>query len=348
MTNKKCSVTIPKQFKDCKVISLALQGGGSYGAFTWGVLDRLLQDERIFIEGISATSAGSMNAAVMTYGLLKSRKDARELLEQFWFRVSRYSLVPPMLYHLLGKIAIYYSPLFLYVRAMSNLISPDQYNLISYNPLKDILNELVDFEVLRKTNYIKLFINATSASTGKIKIFFSDELTVDMLLASACLPSYNRSVRVGKDVYWDGGFSGNPAIYPLSYKCDTKDIMIVQINPLQVYKMPFFAHERTMRQDEVAFNAAIMRELRHLAVLKKMLRQGVIEENKSVYRDLNIHMIYDEILLNQLDRSNKFNTDWHFLNDLKKAGQDACDLWLKENFDKLGTDSTVDIEKVFI
>jgi len=219
-----------------KQVNLALQGGGSHGAFTWGVLDRLLEDERIDIEAISGTSAGAMNASVLAYGLLKGgRSQARAMLGEFWQRVSQaaaMSMLQPTFYdRMTGTHNMGYSPGFYAMDWFTRTLSPYQYNPFDLNPLRDILDDMVDFEAIRKNKEIKLFINATNVLTGKIKVFKTAELTRDMVMASACLPHMFQTVIVDEQPYWDGGYSGNPAIFPLFYHCASNDIIIVQIKP---------------------------------------------------------------------------------------------------------------------
>lgn len=220
-----------------KTINLALQGGGAHGAYTWGVLDRLLEDDRIEIEGISGTSAGAMNAAVLAAGLTEGGRDkARERLAEFWHGVSEADKLSPVQRspwdYLTGNYRVDQSPGVHFLQSLVRAFSPYQLNPWNYNPLRGLLDRVVDFEALREASPIKLFIAATNVRTGKARIFHSDDLSTDALLASACLPELFQAIEVDGEAYWDGGYVGNPSIYPLIYHCGSQDVLLVQIIPL--------------------------------------------------------------------------------------------------------------------
>jgi NTE family protein len=232
-----------------KTINLALQGGGAHGAFTWGVLDRLLEEERIEIEGISATSAGSMNATVLAYGFATGGRDgAKTALAAFWKRISRAAIFSPLqpswLERFCADHSLRFSPAFVVFDLMARLFSPYEFNPLNSNPLKDVLEASVNFEALRRSGRaIKLFLSATNVRTGKVKVFERHEIAAPHVLASGCLPFMFQAVEIDGEHYWDGGYMGNPAIYPLIYGCESKDIVVVHINPLELDTVPRTAAE---------------------------------------------------------------------------------------------------------
>lgn len=334
--------------KNEKTINLALQGGGAHGAFTWGVLDRLLEEERLTVEGISATSAGGMNAALYAYGMIKGRQEAKDLLEAFWHKVSNNFMpaTPPLLDTLMNATTSFLSPAH-FLMGYTHIFSPYQFNLFDINPLRNILDELIDFDILRKQGTIKLFINATNVRTGKIKIFFLDELRRDMLLASACIPTMTKAVEVDGEYYWDGGYSGNPAIYPLFYKCDCTDTVIVQVNPFNIEDAPPTTAPAILnRINEISFNSTLMREMRSIAFVSKLMSAGRIDDRNN-FKDMHIHMIDAEAVLKTLDFSTKYNPHWELLLHLKEVGRQTAEAWLAEHYDKIGVESSIDIEKMF-
>lgn len=336
---------------NAKEIHLALQGGGAQGAFTWGVLDQILLDDRVYIEAISGTSAGAMNAVVLAYGLtVGGRDEARRLLREFWRKVSvAASLLPfhPSVFdRMLGGYDIRNSPSFMVMDAMTRMFSPYQFNFMDLNPLREILEELVDFEVLRNhCNRVKLFINATHVRTGKIKVWSTEELTLDKVMASACLPYIFKTVWVDGEPYWDGGYSGNPAIFPLIYRGGSRDVVIVQINPLHVEEVPTTSNEIMDRVNEISFNATLMREMRAIAFVAKLKNQGKLDED---YKQMHVHLIEAEEILSGLGRMSKLNADWDFFNYLFDTGVQTTEEWLKVNYDKIGTESSIKIRDVYL
>lgn len=346
MTDKK-KKSSDTAVKETKTVNLALQGGGAHGAFTWGVLDRLLEEESLTIEGISATSAGAMNAALVSYGLIKGHKEARMLLDTFWRRVSEnFMHSHPAMDKMLGKMAHIFSPASWIVDYTSHILSPYQFNLFDINPLRDILDDLVDFQVLRQHGTVKLFINATNVRTGKIKIFFLDEICRDMILASACLPSVFKAVEINGEHYWDGGYSGNPAIYPIFYKCHSTDTIIVQINPLNIEEVPTTAPDIMNRINEISFNSTLMREMRSIAFVSRLISEGSSDERNN-FKNMHLHMIEAESIMNSLGRITKYNPDLDFLLHLKEIGRQAAEDWITKNYDKIGVESSIDIEAMF-
>jgi NTE family protein len=334
-----------------KQINLALQGGGAHGAFTWGVLDRLVEEERLGFDGISATSAGAMNAAVFAYGLSEGGRDgAKKALANFWRRVSHAAafspLQPTALDRLFGNKSLENSPAFMLFDMLSRVLSPYQFNPLNYNPLRDVLAESVDFEKLRMTCCpVKLFLSATNVRTGKVRVFGNDEITTDAVLASACLPFLFQAVEIDGDPYWDGGYMGNPCIYPLIYDCESTDVLIVHINPLERRHLPHTAAEILNRINEISFNSSLMREMRAISFVTKLIDSGQI--NSKMKRML-IHSIAANEVMTMLGHTSKLNADWEFLVNLRDSGRTHADAWLKENFDRLGRESTVDIRATYL
>jgi NTE family protein len=344
----------PKAGRDTatKTINLALQGGGAHGAFTWGVLDRLLEDGRIAFEGVSATSAGAMNATVLAYGLTEGgREGARKALEGFWRRVSHAAAVGPLqptwLDRLTGNRSLENSPAFIAFDLISRLLSPYQFNPFNRNPLREVLEQSVDFERLRSADCpVKLFLSATNVRTGKIKVFENDVICPERVLASSCLPFLFQAVEIDGEHYWDGGYMGNPAIFPLIYGCDSRDVMIIHINPLERRELPTSAFEIMNRVNEISFNSSLMREMRAISFVTKLIDDNAAEI-KTLKRML-VHAIAADEIMSGLGAASKLNGDWEFLTYLRDQGRDHADKWLVQNFDRLGRESTVDIRKEYL
>jgi len=334
-----------------KFIELALQGGGAHGAFTWGVLDRLLEDDRIVIEGICGTSAGAMNAVVVADGLdVGGKEGARQALERFWSEVNKAGAFSPFkrtwIDRLLGRWTLDFSPGYIFFDALSRLVSPYQLNPFNMNPLHDLISSLVDFEHVRHAEGIKLFVVATNVRTGKQKIFHRQEMTVDMVLASACLPLTFQAVEIDGEAYWDGGYMGNPALFPLVDDCQSRDIVIVQINPLYREELPRTAPEILNRINEITFNASLIKEIRAIAILKELIDAANLENQR--FKDALFHRIHADSELKALGVSSKLNTEWAFLKHLHDIGYRAASNWLDEYYDDLGKRSTLDIESVYL
>jgi NTE family protein len=344
----------PKAGKDAatRTINLALQGGGAHGAFTWGVLDRLLEDERISFEGISATSAGAMNAVVLAYGLTEGGRDgAKKALAGFWRRVSHAAAVGPLqptwLDRLMGNRSLDNSPAFIVFDLISRLLSPYQFNPLNRNPLREVLLQSVDFDRLRSADCpVKLFLTATNVRTGKIKVFENDVICPERVLASGCLPFLFQAVEIDGEHYWDGGYMGNPAMFPLIYGCDSRDVMIIHINPLERQELPTTAFEIMNRVNEISFNSSLMREMRAISFVTKL-----IDDNPKAIKSLKrmlVHAIAADEIMSGLGAASKLNGDWEFLVYLRDQGRDHADQWLSRNFDHLGRESTVDIRKEYL
>jgi NTE family protein len=334
-----------------KLIELALQGGGAHGAFTWGVLDYLLGDDRVGIEGICGTSAGAMNAVVLADGLDQGgREGAREALDRFWATVSRSAMFSPLqrtpLDRLSGRWTLDNSPGFIIFDLFSRLVSPYQFNPLDINPLRMQLSALVDFEHVRHAEGIKLFVAATNVRTGKQKIFRREEMTVDMVMASACLPFMFHAVEIEGEAYWDGGYMGNPALFPLVEECGGRDIVIVQINPVLREDLPRKAGDILNRVNEISFNAALIKEVRTIALLKKLVEAQNLEEDQ--FKDVFFHRINADPELKELGVSSKLNAEWAFLKHLRDVGFRAAKAWLDENYGELGNRSTLDVDSVYL
>ncbi|WP_346797201.1 patatin-like phospholipase family protein [Halomonas sp. Bachu 37] len=335
---------------DIKKLDLALQGGGAHGAYTWGVIDRLLEDERIEIEGISGTSAGAMNGVVVADALTRGDQEtARRALYDFWRAVSRAGMASPVrrtpVDMLKGNWSLDHSPGYLAMDLMSRLVSPYQFNPLNVNPLRKIVAEHVDFERVQRCEQLKLFVAATNVRSGKQRVFRREEMTVDVLMASACLPLFFQAVEIDGEAYWDGGYMGNPALFPLMEECSTRDILLVQINPVSREEVPTSASAILNRLNEITFNASLIKEIRMIAMLKNSLEAQGIE---NCYQQSLFHRISGEQALENLSVSSKLNSEWPFLCHLFDHGRAATERWLEENFDAIGQRSTLDIDAVYL
>jgi NTE family protein len=328
------------------LVDFALQGGGAHGAFTWGVLDRLLEQPWLRIDGISGTSAGAMNAAVLVDGYADKGADgARAALENFWRRVSRAALLSPLrrtpLDVLLGRWTLDHSPAFVAMDLLARLFSPYDMGPRA-NPLRDILTDSVDFERLTRAT-IKLFVTATNVRTGRGRVFRNSEITPDVLLASACLPTLFQAIAIDGEGYWDGGYSGNPTITPLVRECDSKDTILVQINPVERPALPRSARDILNRLNEVSFNAVLLKELRMIAVLRQATQPDNCESGK--WARMRIHRISSELMV-ELGYSSKLNAEWEFLCMLRDEGRRAADAFLRDHHDDLGRRSSFDVDEL--
>ena len=329
-----------------KHISLALQGGGSHGAFTWGVMHRLMSDPQIYIDGISGTSAGAMNAVVFADGFIKGkRQGAIDALEAFWGRVATLCSMPQSIFRNLPGIAnpwaVDSNPAFMMLDYMTRVWSPTQLNPLKLNPLRDLLNELVDFEGLRNRPDVKLFVTASNVRTCKSRLFRTPELTAQTLMASACLPTLFEAVEIDGEHYWDGGFLGNPAIYPLIHECSSSDVVIVQINPLSRPEVPVSSRDIMNRINEMTFNASLVREMAGIATITSLVESGELNNDK--YTAVRFHQISAEDELAKYGALSKMNTERSFLEHLHRLGYDTADRWLIENSQRIGWESTVDV-----
>lgn len=334
-----------------KRINLALQGGGAHGAFTWGVIDRVMEDGRLEIDGISGTSAGAMNATVTAYGLAKGyEQGARDALAGFWREVAgaaRFGPLQPTVFdRLFSPGNMDFSPVFHAFDQLSRMASPYQFNPMNINPLREVLERAVDFDALHCARCVKLFLCATNVLSGKIQVFETTEIGIDHVLASACLPFLFQAIEIDGAYYWDGGYMGNPPIFPLIYKTDTADMLIVQINPIKAKTLPTTAQEIHDRVNELSFNSSLMREMRAIHFVTKLIEQGCLAPPR--YREIFIHTIDAEAEMDTLNVSSKLNADPAFLDYLFALGRDRAGTWLDRHFDDVGERSTTDIEERFM
>ena len=338
-----------------KPVALALQGGGAHGAFGWGVLDRLLEEEQLVIEAISATSAGAMNAVVMAYGIsCGGRVAAKAKLAEFWKATSdagrMWSPVrtsPWERWLQANGIQPEVSPSFMMFQWLTHIFSPYQLNPLNLNPLQQVLERTVDFERINVCPIAtRLYLSATNVRTGKIRVFENAELTAKSVLASACLPYVFQAVEIDGEHFWDGGFMGNPAIFPLIYRQGTRDVVVVHINPLERGRVPKTAPEIFDRMNELSFNSSLMREMRAIAFVTRLIDDGALDAKK--YSRMLVHAIHDDVTMRDLGVATKLNPDWAFLERLMLAGRAAAGKWLEENGGALGERSTVDLAKVYL
>ncbi len=337
--------------KDIKKVGIALQGGGSHGAFTWGVLDRLLEVDELVADAMCGTSAGAVNAVVCAYGLhVGGPVKAKELLETLWKKVSQSGsmfLRPGLMDKYFGNGDIYNSPGYIWFNSISQFMSPYNFNPLNYNPLRDILNELVDFEELHIYNKKKLFICATNVKTNRARIFTNKDLTVDAVLASACLPFIFQAVEIGGEYYWDGGYMGNPPIFPLITNTNNKDVVLVKINSINISSVPTTARDIADRVNEISFNSSLINEMKLIHYRNELLRNGVLKVDNKGNREIFVHTISGYNALSQLSYSSKMNTSWEFLMQLKEKGREAASQWLETDFREVGVKSTFDVEEHF-
>ena len=340
-----------------KTINLALQGGGAHGAFGWGVLDRLCEDGRLAIDGLSATSAGAMNAVVFAYHNMRGGYDgARQGLEEFWRGVSEagrlYNPVRQMPWEsmIFGWRALDESLAYHWFEAFTRLYSPYQFNPLDFNPLAGLLSTHVDFEQLHRCQTTRLFIAATNVRSNRLKIFHNDEVSCEAVLASACLPMLFQAVEIDGEAYWDGGYMGNPALFPLIQGTDTKDIVIVHINPVERDEIPMTSPDIMNRINEVSFNSSLMREVRTLKRLAGLVDAGFIKEeyrDTFPYADLHLHSIRADEVTREFSVASKFSPEWDFLTHLRDRGREVTGQWLSDHLSSVGRCCSVDLREIF-
>jgi NTE family protein len=340
-------------------VDLALQGGGSHGAFTWGVLDRLLDEPAFDLCGVSGTSAGAMNAGVLATGYAAGgRAGAQRALREFWLAVSGQGgcfggerpAAPawawPWPYAAnLATFNLDQQPAYAWFGQFLKLFSPYQFNPFDINPLRDLVVRHID-EAAMRSGPLKLFITATAVRTGQPRVFSGADLSHDAVLASSCLPQVFRAVQIDGEPYWDGGYSGNPAIWPLIYGTDAMDIVLVRINPLVHADLPDTADEIADRVNQITFNAGLVGEMRAIAFVQRLVAQGKVDPDQ--YKGLRLHMVADDDGLAPLDGSSKMNTDRRFLEALHALGRAAAERWLGAHRADLGMRSTLDIAASFL
>ena len=331
--------------RDPILVDLALQGGGAHGAFTWGVLDRLIEEPWLAIDGISGTSAGAMNAAVLVDGFVQGgAAGARTALKNFWHRVSDAARFSPFqrgpLDILLGRWTLDSSPFYVGMDLLSRLASPYDLNPLGKNPLREILSELINFKQLPQAP-IKLFITATNVRTGRGRVFKNNAITPDVLLASACLPTLFQAIEIDGEPYWDGGYSGNPTLTPLIRECKSQDTILVQINPVERKESPRSASEILNRLNEVSFNAVLLKELRMIALLRQVACPD--DSEGALWAGMRIHRIASDFMT-ELGASSKFNAEWEFFSLLHEEGRKSAQIFLETHASDLGKRSTLDLD----
>lgn len=350
-TGRRSAGTRPGAKAKTKKINLALQGGGSHGAFTWGVLDGLLDDGRLEFEAISGTSAGAMNAVVLADGYERGGADeARANLERFWQGVSEdgaaFSAVDQFFDRLLGVWRLPGFDVYGFMEQISTLFSPYRLNPLNINPLRRQLDRLVDFEHVRQCRSMRLFIAATNVRTGKIKVFTDGEITADAVLASTTLPYLFQAVEVDGEFYWDGGYSGNPPLWPFFDYPTAQDILLVQVNPMERNGIPVTSQEIMERVSEVTFNAALLKELRAIDFVNRLMEEHRLDTKR--YRQNRLHRIEASAVLADYNAASKLDTDWDFFQKLRQGGHEAARRWLDKHFDDVGEKATLDLRAEFL
>jgi len=337
-----------------KKVNLALQGGGAHGAFVWGVIDRLLEDGRLEIEAISATSAGAMNAVVLAYGIATGGPEAaRKILHDFWHEVSRMESPFDAVWSPWNQwiqalnLPPEYHPFHAAIHSLTHTLPPHLLNPLNFNPLRTVLLEAVDFARLNASAQApQLFLNATNVRTGKIKVFQTPSITVESVLASACLPPYFQAVEIEGEHYWDGGYLGNPAIYPLIYRKGSRDVIIAQVTPIKRDELPRTAADILHRINEISFNSSLMREMRAVAFATKLIDDHELDEKK--HNRMLMHWIGNDSAMALLGTATQFHPEWGLLCRLRDEGRETARKWLDQNFEHVGNCSTVDLAEMFL
>jgi NTE family protein len=344
--------------QQCLQLDLALQGGGSHGAFSWGVLDRLLDEEGLEMAAISGTSAGAMNAVVLASGLMEGgRRGAQHALRRFWHRLAQLSpfqgLTGMATDHPLTRWAApWLEPMQQAASLWSGQFSPYQFNPLNLNPLRDVLAETVDFERVRTCDKTRLFISATQVRTGTLRVFDQRVLSTDVVLASACLPQLFQAVQIDGEAYWDGGYAGNPSLLPLITDSPADDLLLVQINPIERATVPTSVGDILDRVSEITFNASLIKELRSLALLRELVTDEMAPGhglNHPIWQRvlaLRTHLLDGGDALAALGARSKVRTDWPFLQRLHALGVQAADQWLAQHGTALGQRSSYDLHRV--
>ena len=334
-----------------KRINLALQGGGALGAFTWGVIDHLLEDGRLTVEGISGASAGAVNAIMLADGLARGGpEEARKRLTDFWHAASLGGNLPDVQRRAVDRLFSFWpiedTPVGLWMQALTRYLSPYDFNPLNINPLKDLVGRFVDFDSVKAYGDLQLFVSATNVRTGELHVFRREEMSADMIVASACLPHLFRAVEIDGEAYWDGGYVGNPALYPLIGATQTENLLLVQINPVKRKQIPKTQDEILARINEITFNSSLMAELRGLTFVGKLIDEGKLPRGTGPgqYRRINVHRIELTGAAQTLDAASRLSTDFDFFEMLHNNGRRAARRFLDAHFDDIGVRSTVDFE----
>jgi NTE family protein len=328
-----------------KAVSLALQGGGAHGAFTWGVLDAILEDGRLAIDAITGASAGAVNAVVLVQGWLEGGSEgARNALETMWRRASVDGSLSVLQRRLLGRMLGLWSS-----RAYTTIarsLSPYQTNPLNINPLRGALNVLIDFDRVRACNDVEIFLSATNVWTGQVVIFSREELTADHVIASACVPTVFQAVEIDGVPYRGGSYIGNPALFPLFYETMTDDIVLVQIDPVERRQTPRTARDIQNRLNEINFNSNLLRELRAVAFVKELIDEGKLSPDE--YKSVHLHRIDGSGVLDDYEVSSRTKNQWDFFVQLRDAGRRTAQSWLEANYEAIGVRSTLDLQSVLL
>jgi NTE family protein len=328
-----------------KQVNLALQGGGAHGAFTWGVLDQLLLDGRIEIDGISGASAGAVNAVMLADGLARGGpEEARKRLAEFWRAVSVESRLPQLQRAVADRLFPFVPRDALWLGAMSRFVSPYDLNPLNINPLKELIERFVDFNAIRHSDR-ELFISATNVHTGEARIFDRAEVNAEAVMASACLPLLFRAVEIDGESYWDGGYSGNPALIPFLSATTTEDVLIVQINPRFRRQTPTHTRAIVSRINEINFNASLLSELRAVTFVNRLIDEGRLPRGlqQGEFRRLKLHRVVMEEMGETAGTPSTLSTDFQSFEKLHKLGQRATRRFLDAHFGEIGRRGTIDL-----
>lgn len=347
------SVETPPVPEGRRKICLALQGGGAHGAFQWGVLDRLLEEDSLDIRAVTAASAGAMNAAALVSGLAADgAAGARKCLDKLWRETNQSGGKNPF-----GDSSIWSSaltpnwlkesPIWRASETLALSMSPYEFNPFNHNPLDRVLKAAIDFEAVRASD-VQMFVAATAVRHAKSRVFTTPEITDQVLLASSCLPHLFQAVEIEGEPYWDGGYLANPPLWPLVYADTPDDVLLITLNAFERADTPKGAGEIMDRLNEVVFNAPLVAELRAIAFVQELIDQGrLTPDARHKYRRMRIHGIEADGWLGDLSLGSKFNTEWTFLNDLKSRGRAAAEEWLETCFETVGVRSSVDLQERF-
>jgi NTE family protein len=332
-----------------KIVNLAMQGSGSHGAFIWGVLDRILEDGRLAFDGVTATSAGAVNAVVLADGLARGGRDgARQQLRSFWETMSKAAaksvIAPSPIDQLNPTFGLEHTPAYLWNEMITRVMSPYELNPSDANPLRDLFNATIDFERVRRQKTVKVFLCATNVRTSKVKVFAREELTAEHVLASGCMPIKMRAPEIDGEHYWDGGFMGNPAIFPVIYNCDAPDVVMVHLTPFERTENPTTSPAIIARMQEIIFNSSLMREMRAIAFVTKLIDEGKMAGGKRMY----MHLIDAEDVIRPLSGSSPANGTWKFLSYLFDIGRERANQWLSAHYGQLGKETTVDMQEKYL
>lgn len=340
--------------QNIRMINLALQGGGAHGAFAWGVIDRLLDEPEIGFEGLSGTSAGAVNAVVLAHGLMEGgRKGGQAALEDFWRKSSRGGSVWSPLQAFpdaaLPGMDVLNAASYAAFDTLTRTFSPYEFNPFDVNPLRDLVSDSVDFDALRDRSEAKLFLSATNVRSGRVRVFKTSEVSVDVVMASACLPFLFKAVEIDDDHYWDGGYMGNPVLFPFFYECTSRDVMIVHINPMERHDLPTTAPEILNRINEISFNSSLIDEMRAIKFVTRLIEQDWLkDEFRDRMRRILVHSVRSDTALEDLPVSSKFDVRWSFLTKLRDRGRVEADNWLETHRDSIGKESTVDFDSQYL